>query len=409
MAPCLARRNMARVTAAKIKSFMGIDFAEFDTNSFTVIGGDNGQGKSSAVNAILWALAGRDGAVAQPVRVGADGCEVQVILLDGGLEVEVTKKQKEGGSATLTVKRDGVTIQRPQEALSAMLGAIAFDPLDFAKMAAADQIATLLKAFKSDVDLVALDKAHTDLEAKRLDVGRDKKKADGHAASIVVPSNAPDELVDITAAIEALRVAERDNANYQMTLDEVADESLKIERLERELAEARGNVASMNAYLATATVTDIAPLNERVQNAEALNEAYRAKVAKANAEAEAARFDAEWKAFDADMKANREQRAEAVRSLGVPIEGFGLDERGVTVNGVTSDGWSTAEAIKFGMAIFAAAERDLPLVWIKDGSLLDGKSRGVVEELAAAHDVQVFIEVVGAEDGAIVFTDGRVS
>jgi DNA repair exonuclease SbcCD ATPase subunit len=400
---------MARVTAAKIKSFMGIDFAEFDTDSFTVIGGDNGQGKSSAVNAILWALAGRDGAVAQPVRVGADGCEVQVILLDGGLEVEITKKQKEGGSATLTVKRDGVTIQRPQEALSAMLGAIAFDPLDFAKMAPANQIETLLKAFKSDVDLVALDKAYSDLEAQRLDVGRDKKKADGHAASIVVPADAPDELVDITAAVNALQKAQADNAQHGRTTAAITETEAKIAALAEELAKARAYLTSLCGDLEMLTVVDVAPLNERVKNAEALNEGYRAKVAKANAEAEAARFDADWKAFDADMKANREQRAEAVRSLGVPIDGFGLDERGVTVNGVTSDGWSTAEAIKFGMAIFAAAERDLPLVWIKDGSLLDGKSRAVVEELAATHDVQVFIEVVGAEDGAIVFTDGRVS
>ena len=93
----------------------------------------------------------------------------------------------------------------------------------------------------------------------------------------------------------------------------------------------------------------------------------------------------------------------------VSIEGFDLGADGVTVDGVPSSQWSTAQAIEIGTEVFARAPRGLPLLWVKDGSLLDADHRTKLEAIAREHDMQVVIEVVGdGSDGAIVLEAGRV-
>jgi hypothetical protein len=62
------------------------------------------------------------------------------------------------------------------------------------------------------------------------------------------------------------------------------------------------------------------------------------------------------------------------------------------------------------MAMAMAMNPSLRTLFIRDGSLLDGKNMRLVAELAAQHGFQIIMERVGTTDpGAIVIEDGRVS
>ena len=404
------------ITQIEIRSFMGIEEATLSIeDGVTVISGQNGAGKTSAVLALLWAIAGRAGSVDQPVKIGDDEATVRVFAA-GEYEYEITRSQKAGGKATLSVRRDGAPVARPQEVLDALIGTLAFDPLAFAGMKPADQVRTLLTAFDADIDLDQLDREHADLETARRDVGRDRDKAKGHAASIEVPDDTPDTPIDIATAIAALDAAKAHNHECDERQRAVARLQSEVEAAEdaRNAAQNRLNDAVDAWDAAKRAVTEIDavdtdPLSERVANAEAINAAVRAKTEKAAATAETAAHAAKWDEFDAKMKANRQARADAVASIGVPIDGFDLTDKGVTVDGVPSTQWSTAQAIRIGAAIFGAGARDMKVMWVKDGSLCDAASRAEIARIARETGTQVFVEVVGTEAGAIHFENGTVA
>ncbi len=412
---------MTTITEVVISNFMGITEAAVDVDgTITEIVGPNGAGKTSFVSGVLGALAGRAGQVDKPVREGAEAAEVRV-LAAGEYEFEITRRASVDGRTTLVVKRDGAPIKRPQEALDAMLSTLAFDPLAFAGLTPKAQVEALLDIFDADIDLDGLDAEHARLEHDRLLAGRERDRARGHAASVEVPEGTPDEPVDIAAAIEALDAAEKcnralDDEVVELNAHEakVARLTEKVEQLDEEmeaaelaLIEATRQRDNTAARIASADRKDTAPLRETLANAEQVNAAVRAREQRDDAAEEAAAHDAEWKIFDRAMASNRRARADAVKSLGVPVDGFDLGPDGVTIDGVPSSQWSTAQAIRAGLAIFGAKRRELPLLWIKDGSLLDAASRAEVARLAAEQDLQVFVELVGeTTDGGIEFRSG---
>ena len=400
--------TMTTITEVSVQSFMGIDEATFPVvDGVNVVAGENGSGKTSAVAAILWALAGRRGAVDRPVKIGADKATVRVFAV-GEFEFEITRTQT-GDKADLKVKRDGAPIASPQKALDAMIGALAFDPIEFASMKPADQVKTLLEAFDADIDLDALDAAYADLKAARLEVGRDRDKAKGHAASIEVPADAPDEPVDISQALAELREAEQNNAAYDRLCHEITTIEERIERLKSEMATACGELAQAKKAFLLLDRADTITLSSRVTDAEALNAAHRARIAKAEAEAEAAEHAAVWDDYNTQMAANRQARADAVASIGVPISGFDLGDEGVTIDGVPLSQVNTAGQITVGAAVLAATARDMRIMWIKAGSLLDDASMAAIRTLADEHGLQVFVERVGSEPGAIELRGGYLA
>ena len=63
------------------------------------------------------------------------------------------------------------------------------------------------------------------------------------------------------------------------------------------------------------------------------------------------------------------------------------------------------------MAMALASRPQLPLVLIRDGSLLDDDSRAIIEQMAEAAGAQVFLELVSmtGEGASVVIEDGTAS
>ncbi len=155
-----------------------------------VIGGDNGAGKTSVLDAIMVALVGKKAMPSLPVRQGE---EVSEITVDCG-DVVVRRRIKADGSVTLSVTTaDGMKPSSPQKWLDERVGAISFDPLSFTRLDAKAQAELLRK-------LVGVDTS--DLEAKRTAVYDDRtmnnralRNAEAWLASMPHNAEAPDEEV----------------------------------------------------------------------------------------------------------------------------------------------------------------------------------------------------------------------
>ena len=153
--------------AENIKKLVVVDITP--DGNLQIIGGKNSQGKSSVLDAIFLALAGGDAskAIKKPVR---DGEDYAVVRLDLG-EYVVTREWK-GDKSTLKVEAaNGAKFSSPQNLLDSLLGRLAFDPLEFMRLAPKDQKDALLDLVHLDINLEALEIQRQNAYDERTEIG----------------------------------------------------------------------------------------------------------------------------------------------------------------------------------------------------------------------------------------------
>lgn len=92
-----------------------------------------------------------------------------------------------------------------------------------------------------------------------------------------------------------------------------------------------------------------------------------------------------------------------------PVVGLGFDEDGVTFEGVPLDQASQAQRVRVSVAMGIAMNPELRVLLVRDASLLDDESMGMIAQMAEDADAQLWLERVGDGDaGAIIIEDGAV-
>jgi len=102
------------------------------------------------------------------------------------------------------------------------------------------------------------------------------------------------------------------------------------------------------------------------------------------------------------------EKAKRVAEAKMPIEGLGFTDSGVTFKGIPFEQISSAEQLRVSVAIGIALNPDLRVLLIRDGSLLDSDNLALIAEMAAEHDVQVWIERVEEDGAGFIIEDGEV-
>jgi energy-coupling factor transporter ATP-binding protein EcfA2 len=142
--------KIINLKAENIKKLVAIDITP--TGHVVKITGKNGQGKTSILDSIFWALGGTENIQAQPIRQGEKKARVELDLGD----MIVTRTFTEGGSALTITNKEGLKFPSPQTMLDNLLGRLAFDPLEFMSMDPKKQLETLRAL--TGVDVSDLDK-----------------------------------------------------------------------------------------------------------------------------------------------------------------------------------------------------------------------------------------------------------
>jgi len=375
--------------------------------------GRNGAGKSSALDAIAYALGGKDLIPERPVRDGEQDARVTVDL--GELIVE--RRWTKGGENTyLEVRsRDGSRHRTPQAILDSLTSRIAFDPLVFARQAPKEQAETLRHL--AGLDLSAVDAEHERVYDERAEASRGLKQYE--AALLQHPEAvAPEREEDVASllrerdaielrrrAIAAARLeakAARSRAEDARLRMEKARQFLQEAENKHAAAETTSRTAEAEALAAgeepdTATVTAriaaASEINDRVRRARARRELV-ARVA--NALDHVARFNAELAAVDA-------QRRAMIAAARWPVPGLGIEDGSVTWSGMPLAQASSAEQLRVSCAVGFALNPRAKVLLVREGSLLDVESMRLVGELAREHDGQVWVERVAEGDLAVVF------
>jgi hypothetical protein len=417
--------KIVKLTAENIKRLKAVEISP--NGNMVEITGKNGQGKTSILDSIPWALGGKDGIQERPIR---DGEEKAVIRLDLG-EVVVTrsfKKDESGNSYVTEVKvetADGVKVSSPQALLDSFVGSLSFDPLSFSRMDDRQRFETL-KKFVPDVDFDAWTQQNKEDFERRTALNRKAKEAHALAEGLKVSANAPDAPIDEKAFTEKLVEASNHNLKVQEgqnkivrlrddakaariladTLKIEAERKLKdAESLEKEAVEKEKEADSFK----TDQLVDLASLKQEADSVHEKNVAYEMKQKKQKALAEAAEFEGKAEAFTKAM-VDRDLKSQlAIANAKMPIPEITLTNDSVFLNGVPFSQASDAEQLRASIAIAMASNPKLKVIRVRDGSLLDEDSMTILAKMAEEADCQVWIERVdGSGKVGFVIENGMV-
>lgn len=406
---------MTKIVSLTAENFKRLKAVHIEPDgNVVVISGRNAQGKSSVLDSIWAALAGAAGAknLDRPIRDGEKHAEVTVELDD----LTVTRRWTERGSTLTVTSKDGQRQAKPQQVLDALIGKLAFDPLAFATAKPADQRTMLL-------DVVGLADAVAELERQRkgvydarTDVNRDVKRlqAQVQAAQVQPLPAGVTGLVDIATLSQQLQQALAARSQFDLLRNRLRDVDRDIEEVQRRLKQLqteREVIIAEGVALSPTLETEAAieGLQERISNAENINAAVRANEGRAALARELADAQAKSEHFTANIEEIDASKAALLAGAALPVVGLGVDEEGITLNGVPFTQASAAERLKVSVAMAMAMNPSVRVICIRDAALLDSNSMASLARFAAARDFQIWVERVDPQQGVgVVIEDGEV-
>lgn len=399
----LRAENVKRLTAVSIRP----------DGNLVQITGRNGQGKTSVLDSIWFALTSARNIQRMPIR---DGAERAVIRLDlGELKVTRTFNRQEDDSYTTALKvegADGTRFSSPADVLAALAGELSYDPLAFTRDKPADQFDTL-RGFVTGYDFdsaAAADKLDYDA---RTTANRRAKELRAQAEGITLPAGKIPKRVD-TVALEA-KLAEAAGTNDALSarranriaaeqrLQDTKDEIARLTAVRDDLQ------AKLDAAEPLPEPIDTAAVREQLVAGREANTIVDYADRRERLEADARGFEDESARLTAAMDKREEAKQAAIAAASMPVKGLGFGDGFVTLNGVPFDQASDAEQLRASIAIAAALNPRLRIVRVRDGSLLDDVAMKELAAFADEHDVQIWIERVDSSGTVgFVLEDGHL-
>lgn len=205
--------KIVALQAENIKKLVAVEIKP--DGNLVQITGANGQGKTSILDAISWALEGQGVIQGEPIRKGQTKAWVKLDL--GDMIVERTFKKTDTGETTSSISvksKEGAKFPSPQAMIDKLIGRLAFDPLAFARMKPREQFDEL-KRLVPGLDFEKVEaQQKADFEA-RTNWNRKAKESKIAAEAIPVKLEGPIERIDEVALVRELEAAGNTNRETQ--------------------------------------------------------------------------------------------------------------------------------------------------------------------------------------------------
>lgn len=334
-----------------VKRVKAVQF-EPSADGLTIIGGRNGQGKTSVLDAIAWALGGNNYKPSVPERDGALVPPNLHIELSNGLIVE-----RKGKNSTLKVT-DPEGNKSGQQLLNEFVSTLALDLPKFINGSDKDKADSLLKILGIGDVLAQLDVKENQLYAQRTEVGRIADRKKKAADEMPMYPNVPKEPVSATELIKQQQeILARNGENEQKRQNAARYERMLAEaQIAFDEAKAALQKAEQDCLTARKSAEDLhdestAELEKNLAEIEALNIKIRANSTKEAAEVEANNLQQEYDGLTEQIESIREERSKLLDSAELPLPGLSVQDGKLIYNNMPWDGMSGSDQLKVATAI----------------------------------------------------------
>lgn len=379
-----------------------------------VIGGNNGEGKSSVLDAIQTALQGynyKD--LKKPIREGETNAEI-ILEIDNFI-VRRHWTSNERSYLTITDKDTDAKYESPQKMLDKFTGKLSFDPLEFTRIKEKDQTEVLLSALGLKEKVEEADSTIKDLYERRADINRTKKTYEGfigkHKEDLKLLPEPPKEKPDIASINRAVKDAIAKNSKYDEIVSQIEDRKEEILRYRDEIARLEETIKNYGIYLAENPKEDVELLELKEVEAMKQVSAYDLYSGIKETEARIKDFDDQAKKLTTAMAEKEKEKRDLLDTAPLPVKGLGIADDGtLQFKGVPFNQVSASEQLKVSIAIAKVLNPELKVIRIIDGSLLDDISMATIEAFAKKYDYQIWVERVGRDRFTeIIMVDGEAT
>jgi len=405
-------RKILKLTAENFMRLKAVSISP--SGDIVYITGANGEGKSSILNAICAALNWRDvsGQIPEPIHQGEKKATVSLDLGD----MIVTRTWTPSGSQLKVESKDGAVYKSPQAMLDKFFSQVGFDPLEFIRMQPRDQRQALMDLL--GIDFSEYDFQKSELLREKNQISSKQKLIEMQISELsTVPEGTPDEEISATGLIQQIKTASSQESEKESILNAILlnnkvieEKRERISSLQRQLEELYISQEEMEKSLAEIHPEPIAPLQEKLSSIESINQNVRIKKQRNDLSIRLKDIEADLDCIIEQIQDIDQDKKDTLESAKFPVKGLSFDETGVLFNGFSLKQASSAEQIRVSVAIGISMNPSLKVLLIRDGSLLDSKSREIIADMASKHGMQVWIEAVD-ETGSMgfVISDGQVS
>lgn len=341
-------------------------------SGLTVIGGDNRQGKTSVLDAIMATLGGEKFTPSKAVRDGTDKGSSTLTLSNGF----VVARSFTAKGAYLKVE-DPSGRKGGQALLNEFVSEFALDLGRFAKASDKEKAKILLDTI--GVDLTPFEERHAKLYAEREQTGRLRDRAKHHAEAMPYNEAVGSELqtpTDIMAELERKVQTNARNREIRSKVDAfratiraaeqrvkqgeeaVGDLRRRLTEAEAELAERIQTVRGMQTELSQAMAAaeackdeDTQSLKERLAQIEDTNQEIRKNLEREKALSEAEGYAEEYRSLSHQLEQNAEEKRALLDGAALPLPGLSVEAGLLTYNGKPWDCMSGADQLIAATAI----------------------------------------------------------
>jgi hypothetical protein len=385
----------------QVEGFKRVKLAHLEfgpDGGLALITGDNGDGKTSILDALDACFRGGDVIQSEPINRDSEKCRIRADL--GDLIVTRTFKRSEDGTKTTTSLKvegaDGALYGKPQQVVDGFLGKLSFDPLAFQRAKPVEQY-MMLRDFVPGVDFDLIERQNKGDFEKRTDINREAKRLRSVAESIYVPENCPRQRVSIDRLSKELADAGRQNGERAAAVENLRNLKRQEDNISREIEALQERLRLTVAAIAATVIPDeidTTALQKEVARANETNKLVEQYARRRDAEGMAEAEEKKAAELTAAIDARKKRVRDAVASAEMPIEGIGFGDGQILYKGLPFDQASDAEQLRVSIAIAMAQNPQLRVIRVRDGSLMGPKSLKIVADMAAEKDFLVICEYV---------------
>ena len=342
--------NVKRVKAVTIEPV---------ANGLTVIGGKNGQGKTSVLDALAWALGGdrfrpseaqRDGSVLPP--------NIHIVM-SNGLVVERKGKNSDLKILDPSGKRNGQTL------LDGFVEQLALDLPRFMQASNRDKAETLLKIIGVGDRLKELDRQESDIYNRRTAIGQIADQKEKYAKEQVYYPDVPREPVSASDLIRQQQdILARNGENQrkrnhvlslqaqQATLKRQIDDLVKeLNRLSAEHQQVTDDLTTAEKTAEQLHDESTAELEANINQIDELNRKVRANLDKFKAEEDAQGYRDQYTKLTIDLDGVRKSKTDLLAGAPLPLPELSVQEGELLYQGHKWDGISGSDQLRVATAI----------------------------------------------------------
>lgn len=391
--------NVKRIRAVKLHP---------SPTGLTIIGGNNGQGKTSVLDSIAWALGGEQYRPSNPKNEDSTIAPYLHVVLSNGLIVE-----RKGKNSSLKVT-DPSGQKGGQKLLDSFISKLALDLPKFMQASDTEKAHTLLDILGISEKVEDLNRKGKAIYDERTVVGRIADQKEKFAKEQPYYPDVPENIISSSELISQqqdilARNGERQRwiREHDKYLAEYNRIQAEIDRLTERLHEVDEKVKASEHTPKELKMESTAELEANLANIEEINRKVRANLDKEKAEDDALQNRQKYDQLTSSLNKVRSEKQALLEHADLPLEGLSIENGNLIYNGQQWDGMSGSDQLKVATAIVRRLNPECGFVLIDKLEQMDMKTLKEFGDWLEREGLQVIATRVSTGDEcSIIIEDG---